>query len=244
MFDTNEKICYTAKNDMKKTSRKTGLVREKGIRMATDVLVLTVSGGELRVLLIQIDGGPYAGKWAIPGGLVGEKESLDAAADRVLSEKAGVKGIYLEQLYTFGSVDRDCRGRSISTAYFSLVSSDRFSPKTTEYYKDIRWVSVHHLPKMAFDHKEIVAYGVARLQNKIEYSNIAYGLLPKEFTLSELQTVYEIILGRELDKRNFRKKILALHLVRESGNVRRGEASRPARLYAFASRTPKMVEVL
>lgn len=214
------------------------------MRVATDTLVFTVLAGKLNVLLVQIDGGPYAGKWAVPGGLVEEQESLDEAAERVLLEKAGVKGIYLEQLYTFGSVDRDRRGRSISVAYFALVSGSEFFPEKTEYYRDIRWTSVDRLPGMAFDHREMIRCGVDRLRSKIAYSNIAYGLLPQEFALSELQNVYESILGSAVDKRNFRKKILSIGVVRATGNVRRGEASRPARLYAFASRTPKMVEVL
>ena len=214
------------------------------IAVATDVLVFTVTQGELRVLLIEIAGGPYAGCWATPGGLVREKESIEGAANRILEEKAGVNGIYLEQLYTFGDPNRDRRGRSVSVAYYALVSGERFSPKTTEYYRDIRWIPVSHLPKMAFDHASLVKYGVDRLRNKIEYSNIAYGLLPREFTLTELQGVYESILERALDKRNFRKKILALGILKETPRMRTGEASRPARLYTFKKRVPQVVDML
>jgi 8-oxo-dGTP diphosphatase len=212
--------------------------------VAVDTVIFSVVDNTLKVLLIRIGGGPYSGKWALPGGLVRVDESLDMAAERVLSEKAGVDDIYLEQLYTFGAIDRDVRGRSISTAYFALVNSDRFLPATIEYYSDIAWHDAACLPKMAFDHAKIVSVGTERLRNKLAYSNIAYGLLPKAFTLTDLQTVYEVILGHELDKRNFRKKILDIDLVKETGKTRQSGQSRPARLYSFTDRKPKMVEVL
>ncbi|HWQ60069.1 MAG TPA: NUDIX domain-containing protein [Candidatus Fimivivens sp.] len=214
------------------------------IRLAVDTAIFSVIGGRLKVLLVRIGSGSYEGKWALPGGLVGVDESLDMAAERVLSEKAGVDDIYLEQLYTFGAVDRDIRGRSVSIAYFALVNSDRCLPATIEYYSDIAWYDAGRLPKLAFDHLKIVSAGIDRLRSKLGYSNIAYGLLPKEFTLTELQTTYEIILGHPLDKRNFRKKIQDIGLVKETGKIRKAGPSRPARLYAFADRRPKMVDVL
>lgn len=212
--------------------------------LAVDTAIFSVIGGALKVLLIRIGSGPYEGKWALPGGLVRMDESLDQAAERVLSEKAGVDDIYLEQLYTFGDTGRDIRGRSVSVAYFALVNSDRCLPATIEYYSDIAWYDAAHLPKTAFDHAKIVSVGIDRLRSKLGYSNIAYGLLPKEFTLTELQTTYEIILGHELDKRNFRKKIQDIGLVRETGKVRKSGQSRPARLYSFTERRPRMVDVL
>lgn len=214
------------------------------IRLAVDTAIFSVIGGRLKVLLVRIGSGLYEGKWALPGGLVRVDESLDMAAERVLSEKAGVDDIYLEQLYTFGAVDRDVRGRSVSTAYFALVNSDRCLPAVIEYYSDIAWYDAERLPKMAFDHSKIVSAGIDRLRNKLGYSNIAYGLLPKEFTMTELQVAYEIILGHELDKRNFRKKIQDIELVRETGNIRKSGQSRPARLYSFSERKPRMVDVL
>lgn len=215
-----------------------------GIPVAVDAVIFSVIDGALRVLLIQIKGGRYDGKWAVPGGLVSPTESLDEAADRVLSEKAGVDGIYLEQLYTFGNVDRDIRGRSVSVAYFALVDGADFLPKTNEYYADIAWKRVDRLPEMAFDHRTIVSYAHERLIAKLGYSNIGYALLPREFTLTELQSMYEAILGKALDKRNFRKKIREIDLVRETGNVRRSGATRPARLYSFSARKPRIVDVL
>ena len=179
--------------------------------------------------------------------LMNDTQHLEAAralAERVLSEKAGVDGIYLEQLAAFGDPERDMRVRSVAVAYTALVNSDEFAPKTNEYYSDIAWHDADHLPPLAFDHREIIAYGRRRLESKLGYSNIAYALLPKEFTLSELQSVYEVILGRAIDKRNFRKKISDIKLVRETGKVRRDGPSRPAKLYAFSDRKLKIVDVL
>lgn len=212
--------------------------------LAVDTLIFSVLQGRLRVLLIQIASGPYKGKWALPGGLVDMKEALDDAAIRVLHEKAGVDGVYLEQLAAFGALDRDSRGRAVSVAYFSLVNSEHFHPKTNEYYLTIAWHPIDRLPSLAFDHKKIIQYGKERLANKLGYSNIAYALLPKEFTLTELQSVYETILGHSLDKRNFRKKITSIKLVKEVGKERRNGPSRPAQLYAFVDRKLKIVDVL
>jgi 8-oxo-dGTP diphosphatase len=212
--------------------------------VAVDTLIFTVHNQKLAVLLAQIGSGPYLNHWALPGGLVQVNESLDEAAERVLHEKAGVNGIYLEQLYTFGEVNRDKRSRSISVAYNALVNNEFCSPRKTDYNIDIAWHSVEKLPKMAFDHKEMIEFGVERLQNKLGYTNIAYALLPKEFTLSELQLVYEAILGRELDKRNFRKKIQATGLVKGSGKKRHQGVSRPAQLFVFAERKPRIIDVL
>lgn len=212
--------------------------------VAVDLLIFSIVKNRLKVLLVKIGSGPYKGEWALPGGLVHPKESLEEAAERVLLEKAGVDGIYLEQLYTFGAVDRDKRDRSVSVAYFALVNTDICHPKVTEYTTAIEWHEVGRLPALAFDHREMVRLGHERLQNKLGYTNIAYGLLPKEFTLSELQIVYEVILGRPLDKRNFRKKIQLLGLVKGSGKKRHQGVSRPAQLFAFAERKPRVVEVL
>ena len=206
-------------------------------KVAVDSLIFTIREKSLNILLIKINSGPYVNKWAIPGGLIKNNENLDKAAKRILSEKAGIKGIYLEQLYTFGDVKRDVRKRSISVSYFALVDSDKFSPRTTEYYSDIKWWPIDKLPPLAFDHKEMVNCGRERLQAKIEYSNIAYGLLPREFTLTELQKVYETILGRKLDKRNFRKKIKMLNILEPAKKTRTGQKNRPAKLYQFKKRS-------
>jgi 8-oxo-dGTP diphosphatase len=215
-----------------------------GPALAVDTLIFTIREGKLSVLLIKISSGPYQGKWALPGGIVPINETLDEAARNILEKKAGLQGVYMEQLYTFSDVKRDVRGRMVSVAYFALVDSDKFALKTMDYYTDIQWKELDHLPRMAFDHKEIIQYGFARLQAKIEYTNIAYGLLPAEFTLSELQAVYEIILERALDKRNFRKKILALGIVQTAKGLRRGGVSRPAQLYRFTQRSLMLAQIL
>lgn len=208
-----------------------------GPALAVDVLIFDINKKKLNVLLIKISQGPYKNKWALPGGIVKIHENLDESAKRVLWEKAGIKGVYLEQLYSFSDIDRDVRGRIVSVAYFALVDSAKFHPKTTEYYSDIQWKEVNNLPSIAFDHKKMIEFGIERLRSKIEYSNIAYALLPKEFTLTEMQEVYEIILGSRLDKRNFRKKVKMLNILDRTKKIRAGLKSRPAELYCFKKRS-------
>jgi 8-oxo-dGTP diphosphatase len=204
--------------------------------VAADVLILSIIKEKLNVLLIKISRGPYKDNWALPGRSIANGENLDDAATDVLWEKGGIKDVYLEQLYTFGGINRDVRKRVISIAYFALVDSDKHSVKTTDYYSDIKWWPVDKLPLMAFDHKEIIEYGGKRLKAKIEYSNIAYGLLPKKFTMTEMQRVYEIILGVKLDKRNFRKKIKMLNIIEPTKKMKVGMKNRPAELYRFKKR--------
>lgn len=208
-----------------------------GPALAVDALIFAINDGRLDVLLIKISQGPYKNKWALPGGLVQLDENLDQAAEKVLAKKAGLKGVYLEQLYSFSEPKRDVRGRIVSVAYFALVDSTKFQPKTTEYYSAIGWHNARRLPQLAFDHKKIIEFGIERLRGKIEYSNIAYALLPKEFTLSEMQAVYEIILGEKLDKRNFRKKMKSLNVIEPAQKTRAGLKSRPAELYRFKKRS-------
>lgn len=212
--------------------------------IATDVVIFTIQEDQLRVLLIKMKKRPYLGFWAAPGGLVKPTESVDEAAVRHLADKTGVKTVYLEQLYTFGRVDRDPFGRVVSVAYFALIPSAGVKLKTTSEYEDVAWFSVEDLPKLAYDHREIIETAVERLKAKLEYTNIVYSLMPKEFTLGGLQHVYEIILDRKLDKRNFRRKFLSLNLIEKVGRKREGEAHRPAELYCFKKRKPQMVEIL
>jgi 8-oxo-dGTP diphosphatase len=212
--------------------------------IATDVVIFTIKDDKLQVLLIKMKKDPYTGKWAVPGGLIDTEESVDSAAQRVLMEKTGVKNVYLEQLYTFGKVDRDPFGRVVSVAYFALIPSDGLIVKTTEEYSNINWFSVDDLPGLAYDHREVLELSIERLRAKLEYTNIVYSLLPVEFSLTDLQKAYEIILGKQLDKRNFRKKILSLKLVKESGKKQIGSANRPAELYTFRERKLKNVEIL
>lgn len=213
-----------------------------GPAVAVDTLIFTVREDTLSVLLIKIGSGSYKNKWALPGGVVQINETLDQAAHAVLEKKAGVRGVYLEQLHSFSDIDRDVRGRMISVAYFALVDSSDFTLKTMDYYADIAWHDVRKLPQMAFDHKKIIAYGIDRLRAKIEYSNIVYALLPQYFTLTQMQNIYEIILGKKIDKRNFRKKIFALDLLRETKKTTTDTPYRPARLYAFKKRELRFIK--
>ena len=212
--------------------------------IATDVVIFTIKDEALNVLLIKMKKEPFTDRWAVPGGLIKGSESVDEAAKRVLCEKAGVKNVFLEQLYTFGKTDRDPFGRVVSVAYYALIPSDGLNLKTTKEYADIGWYWVNDLPKMAYDHKEIINFAMMRLQSKLEYTNIVYSLLPEEFTLTDLQKTYEIILNKEFDKRNFRKKILALKLIKPTGEKQVGSANRPAALYNFITREPKNIEIL
>ncbi len=170
---------------------------------------------------------PFAGDWALPGTLVRDGEHLEAAALRVLAERAGLgPPRHLEQLATFGAPARDPRGRVVSVSYLAL------SPRPCGVAQRARWWPVAACPHLAFDHAEILTSAVERLRGKLSYSNVAYGLLPDTFTLSELQAVYEAVLDRSVDKRNFRKKVLSLGMLAEAPGQRRGP-HRPAQLYRF-----------
>ena len=206
--------------------------------VAVDVAVFTVRDRTLHVLLVRVERGAFAGRWALPGGRVGFAESLEAAARRQLGAQAGVTGIYLEQLYTFGSPQRDPHGRVVSVAYFALIAHGGRGLRG-----DAAWCAVTRPPALAYDHAAVLRTAVARLRAKLRYTNLVYGLLPPRFTLGELQTMYEAILGRALDRRNFRKKILSLGLLRRAVGIRRGP-HRPALLYTFRRRHPTMIDIL
>jgi 8-oxo-dGTP diphosphatase len=200
--------------------------------VTVDVIIFTLNEGTLQVLLIQRGLPPFDGMWAIPGGFVRMGESLEGAALRELEEETGVRDVYLEQLYTFGDIGRDPRGRVITVVYFALVPADAVQPHAGHDASDARWWSVYKLPPLAFDHADILAYALQRLRYKLEYTAVGFELLPTTFTLSELQSAYEIILGEELDKRNFRRKIISADVIEETGDYRTGEG-RPAKLYRF-----------
>ena len=203
------------------------------IRVTVDVVIFTIREGALHVLLVRRAGPPFAGRYAIPGGFVHEDESLEAAARRELLEETGVRDVYLEQLYSFGDPGRDPRGRVVTVAYFALVAGDRALTAGTDA-DEARWWPVSELPHLAFDHDRILAYALERLRTKLEYTTVGFQLLPAKFTLAELQTVYEAILGRGLDKRNFRRKIELLGIVSPL-REQRATGRKPARLYRFSA---------
>ena len=215
-----------------------------GARVAVDVAVCTVRDATLHVLLARATGGPFAGAWALPGGLVRDAEPLDVAAARTLQDRTGLTEAYLEQLYTFGSPDRDPATRVVSVAYVGLIpDAGRFPVVPADGGADVAWCPVRRLPALAYDHLDVVHAAIARLRAKLQYTNLVYTLLPAAFTVSELHAVYEAILGRRLDRRNFRKKILSTGLLSALDRVRRG-AHRPATLYRFRRRRLMTVEIV
>lgn len=199
--------------------------------VTTDIVIFTIRDRKLKLLLIRRGGEPYRGKWALPGGFVQVREGLDEAARRELEEETGVTGVFLEQLYTFGMPDRDPRERVITVAYYALIPSDKLRLRAASDAEAVGWFGMEELPELAFDHAEIVKMAHQRLVAKLDYSTIAFAFMPEKFTLSELQEVYEIILQEEMDKRNFRKWVLALEQIDETDEERRGGIHRPAKLY-------------
>jgi len=216
----------------------------QNIKIAVDNCIFTIKDTALHILLIQMRKKPFTDMWALPGGLIKTTESLDAAARRILKEETSVSDIYLEQLYTFSQIKRDPFGRVISIAYFALIPEPSVDLKTMSKYKDVRWWKSSDLPKLAYDHSEIAKYARERLVGKIGYTNIVWSLMPRKFTLTELQETYEAILEKNLDKRNFRKKVLSLDLIKAMGEKTMRGAHRPAMLYRFRSREPRIVEIL
>ena len=196
-----------------------------------DIVIFTIRQDELKVLLIKRALPPHRNQWALPGGFIKLEESLEEGAKRELQEETGVTGVYLEQLYTFGRPDRDPRERVITVAYYALIPSDELEPKAASDAENVSWFGLKELPDLAFDHKEILKMAHQRLIAKLDYSTIAFQFMPKDFTLSELQHVYEVILREQIDKRNFRKRILGLNLIKETGKARKVGAHRPAKLY-------------
>jgi 8-oxo-dGTP diphosphatase len=201
--------------------------------VTVDCVVFGFDESELKMLLIQRDLKPFQGKWALPGGFVRTDETLDDAARRELREETALKDVFLEQLYTFGAVRRDPRERVVSIAYFALVALGRHTLHASTDARNAAWFAVSELPSLAFDHDEIVAMAVQRLKGKVRYEPIGFELLPPTFTLSQLQHLYESILERRLDKRNFRKKILGMGLLVETDEIEQDVAHRAARLYRF-----------
>ncbi|MCC6958294.1 MAG: NUDIX hydrolase [Dehalococcoidia bacterium] len=206
-------------------------------RVATAVVVVifTIRQGSLSVLLIERAADPAHGEWALPGGFLQDGESLDAAAKRKLEDETGVSDLFLEQLYTF---DQLGGGRAdIVVTYFALVDVSRTRLRTDSDWRPA-WQPVHPPPALAFENERVVAYAEERLRNKLEYTNVAYSLLPKRFTLTQLQRVYEAILGEPQDKRNFRRRVVGLGIVRETGEFVKEGAHRPAMLHEFSSTEP------
>jgi len=202
--------------------------------VTVDLVIFTVRDRALKLLLIERRDAPFQGMWALPGGFVRNGESLEEAARRELAEETGLSGIFLEQLFTFGDPNRDPRTRVVTVAYFALIASDQHVLSASTDASDAGWFSVDALPTLAFDHARIVEYAIERLRNKLEYTTVGFQLLPSSFTLTELQQTYEVILDKQLDKRNFRKKMLSLGVVEATGETKMDGVHRPAQLFRFS----------
>lgn len=210
--------------------------------VTVDITIFSIRDKQLKLLLIRRALEPYQGRWALPGGFIQMDEDLEAAARRELEEETGISDVYLEQLYTYGNPGRDPRERVISVAYYALIPSDKLRLQAATDAEAVGWFGLKELPELAFDHTDIVTMAHQRLVSKLDYSTLSFQFLADEFTLLELQSVYEIILREELDKRNFRKWALALEQIEETGEQRREGAHRPAKLYKVKS--PGRVDII
>ncbi len=201
--------------------------------LAADVVCFRVRNGVLEVLMGEVlSSNPYKGKYAYIGGLIQVHETAEDAVNRLLKDKAGIENIYHEQLYTFSRVDRDPRGRVVSVAYIGLTNNENIQ-NLEKAQVSTKWVPISQVKNLPYDHDDITKVAVERLRTKILYSDIARHLMPKEFTLSDLQKVYESVLGEGIDKRNFRKKILSQNILNDTGRTMKRGVMRPAALYSF-----------
>lgn len=204
--------------------------------LTVDIVVFALDEEDLQVMLVERDLKPFAGQWALPGGFVRVDESLEDAARRELQEETGLKNIFLEQLYTFGDLNRDPRERVVTVAYYALVNFEGHNVHASTDARNAAWFAGNDMPKLAFDHQKILKTAHERLKGKVRYQPIGFELLPEKFTLRQLQHLYEVILDRKLDKRNFRKKVLGMEIVKETNDIEKDVAHRAARLYRFDKR--------
>lgn len=209
--------------------------------VTVDIVVFTLLEGKLNILLVKRKEEPAKGELAIPGGFVKIHESLEEAAARKLLEKTGVKDIYLEQLYTWGDVNRDSRGRVITVSYFALVNSKDKNLQLSD--ESAMWVPVSSSLKLPFDHNKIVEYALQRLRWKFEYTTVAFSMLPKKFSLSQVQNLYEIVFNKKFDKRNFIKKILSLNILKEEG-IKNEVSYRPPKIYSLKKAIGEIIEII
>jgi 8-oxo-dGTP diphosphatase len=209
--------------------------------VTVDCVVFGLDDQDLKVLLIQRDNEPFAGRWALPGGFVKMDETLEESALRELREETGLTKVFLEQLYTFGNPGRDPRERVVTVAYYALVKLLDHKVQAATDAREAAWFAVDDLPKLCFDHDTILDTALKRLQGKVRYQPIGFELLPPKFSLTQLQRMYEIILERSLDKRNFRKKVISLDILDELDEVEQDVAHRAARLYRFNERKYRQV---
>lgn len=206
--------------------------------VSIDCVLFGFDGGELKILLIERNEEPFKDWWALPGYLIGDNESLDQSASRILHELTGLTDVYMEQYYAFGEVGRHPQGRVVTIAYYAMLrlGGDKVLKPLTNYAKKAQWININELPKLAFDHQYIFDKGLEKIKRRIKHLPIAFELLPEKFTLTQVQNVYELILGKKLDKRNFRKKILSFGVLKELDEKQKGVSFRAATLYKFDKR--------
>ncbi|MDE5492102.1 NUDIX hydrolase [Elizabethkingia meningoseptica] len=213
------------------------------IKVAVDAVVFGYFDKEdLQILLIKRKIEPFKGSWALPGGLVLDDEDLDDAVKRELYEEAGIKPDFLEQLYSFGDVGRDPRNRVVSVAYLGLVNPSYFELFADSDAEDAQWFSIHKLPQLAFDHQKIIDTALKRLRTKIQYQPVGFNLLNEEFPFSDLENLYKAIIGQEIDRRNFRKKIMSYGLLNETNNFKKEGSGRPGKMFTFNQEKYKALE--
>jgi 8-oxo-dGTP diphosphatase len=205
------------------------------IKLTVDAVVFGYDPSDgLSVILIKRKISPFKGMWAIPGGFVLEGESLEAAVERELHEEAGIEVNYLEQLYTFGDPNRDPRSQIVTVAYYGLIRRANFELYAATDAEEAHWFNINNLPNLAFDHKKIIAYAIQRLRNKISYEPIGFELLNEKFSFPELHNLYATLYGKDIDRRNFRKKFLQLGILEELDEKAEKEGrGRPGFLYKF-----------
>lgn len=209
------------------------IMTKQSIKLSVDAVVFGYEEGNISVLLIKRKYEPFKSKWALPGGFVNNEESLEEAVERELYEETGIKINYLEQLYTFGKPNRDPRGRVVSVAYFGLVRPNAFKIFASTDAEQVQWFNINELPKLSFDHEAILETAIKRLQGKITYEPIGFELLDKKFPFSDLEKLYTTLLGRPIDRRNFRKKIVGLNVLDELNEKVSKGSGRPANLFQF-----------
>ncbi len=210
--------------------------------LTADCVVFGLDNDHLKVLLIQRGQKPFADSWALPGGFAGKDESMEATARRELEEETGLKGVFLEQLYTFSDPQRDPREHVVTVAFFALVNLLEYHVKAATDAKNAAWFATDNIPALAFDHEMILDTAYERLKGKIRYQPVGFELLPEKFALRQIQQMYEKILDRKLDKRNFRKKILKMGILKELDEIETDVSHRAARLYKFDNKKYALME--
>lgn len=201
--------------------------------LSVDCVILGYRENQLELLVIERGAAPHKGKMALPGDLVYPSEDMGLAAERVLNDLTGLDDLNLTQFHAYGQVDRHPVGRVVTVGYYSLINTDQYAPLASSWADNVSWINVNDLPQLAFDHNEIVEEALKALKQRVRLQPIGFKLLPKEFSLGEMQHLYETILGENFDKANFRKKILGMNLLKDTGKLQTDVPHRPGRLYTF-----------